>query len=250
MGENTGGGKFDLLFGPYQPPDLEPGDRTWCLLRDCQVVVTRWSDGKISWPLCHGLEANSGASGFLVDGEFARAIRSESAAAVGHWWGVGNAAVTRWRKRLGVGRMDAEGSRRLILCAIQSGIAANTDSVPTAGDGFLWIAEEKALLGVLSDAQVAEKTGRTLTAVRKMRLHLGHPSPTRPHVRCVRWSAEYDALALSLPVAEAAERTGHTPTAVRVRKKRLRRLRAAQRAVGRPCGGRTTRTAPSACPSP
>src|SRR5262245_33356312 len=81
------GGKFELLFGPYRPPDLQPGDRAWCLLRDCLVVVTRWSDGRISWPLCHGLEANSGASGFLVDDEFARAIRSESAAAIGHWWG-------------------------------------------------------------------------------------------------------------------------------------------------------------------
>jgi hypothetical protein len=229
MGESTGNGKFDLLFGPYRPPDVQPGDRTWCLLRDCLVVVTRWSDGRISWPLCHGLEANSGASGYLVDAEFARAIRSESAAAVGHWWGVGNAAVTRWRKRLGVGRMTSEGSRRLILTAIQSGIAAHTGSAPVAGDGFLWTAEETALLGTLPDAQVAEKTGRTLTAVRKMRLHLGRPSPTRPDFRPVRWSAEDDALALSLPVAEAAARTGHTPTAVRMRKKRLRcRPRAAQ----------------------
>jgi hypothetical protein len=39
-----------LLFGPYTPPPLKKGERTHCLYRDALVVVTSWSDGRISWP--------------------------------------------------------------------------------------------------------------------------------------------------------------------------------------------------------
>ena len=35
-----------LLFGPYQAPALERGDRATCLYRDCDVVVTGWTDAR------------------------------------------------------------------------------------------------------------------------------------------------------------------------------------------------------------
>jgi hypothetical protein len=42
--------KFRLLHGPYEPPPLRKGDRTTCLYRDADAVITGWSGGRISWP--------------------------------------------------------------------------------------------------------------------------------------------------------------------------------------------------------
>jgi hypothetical protein len=37
-----------VLFGPYDAPALRRGDRATCLVRDGEVVITSWSDGRIS----------------------------------------------------------------------------------------------------------------------------------------------------------------------------------------------------------
>jgi hypothetical protein len=73
------------LFGPYEPPALRQGDRAHCLYRDADVVVTGWSDGRISWPRCRAL-GHRGGSGLLVEEELARAIMHESGALL-YWWG-------------------------------------------------------------------------------------------------------------------------------------------------------------------
>jgi hypothetical protein len=81
------------LLGPYQIPALRVGDRATCLYRNCDVVVTSWTDPPISWPRCKRT-AGKGHPSLLVDEELARAIKTESAAAVMHWWGVGAALFT------------------------------------------------------------------------------------------------------------------------------------------------------------
>jgi len=90
-----------LLHGPYTAPALHKGDRTVCLFRDADVVITSWSNGRIPWPRCRAIGVISG-SGLLVDEELARAVRTESATAVKHWWGVSDKAVWHWRQALGV----------------------------------------------------------------------------------------------------------------------------------------------------
>jgi hypothetical protein len=65
-----------LHHSPYTPPALRGGDRATCLYRDDDVVITSWSDGRISWPRCRRIGARGG-SGLLVDEELARAIRLE-----------------------------------------------------------------------------------------------------------------------------------------------------------------------------
>jgi hypothetical protein len=40
----------DLIAGPYKPPTLRKGERTFCLYRDAEVVITSWSDARIPWP--------------------------------------------------------------------------------------------------------------------------------------------------------------------------------------------------------
>ncbi len=52
--------KYRLLHGPYEPPPLRKGDRTTCLYRDADVVITGWSDGPIRWPRCRALGRRGG----------------------------------------------------------------------------------------------------------------------------------------------------------------------------------------------
>src|SRR5262245_38352806 len=113
-----------LLFGPYQAPALKKGDRTYCLARDCDVVITGWSNALIPWPRCRALGTHGGGSGLLVDEELARAIRHESATALKQWWGASTDTVWWWRKQLGVSRTDNEGSRRLTRWAARQGAYA------------------------------------------------------------------------------------------------------------------------------
>jgi hypothetical protein len=169
--------KRALLFGPYKPPPLKVGDRTVCLYRDAEVVVFDWSLAPIPWPLCYHVGTRAFGKGLLVDEELARAVRHESSTAIQFWWGVCEVTVGKWRRALGVGRKDAEGSRRLILQAAEGGLNARPNC--TATTVKLWTAEELALLGQLSDIEVARRTGRTRAAVYTRRHHLGIPAARR-----------------------------------------------------------------------
>jgi hypothetical protein len=101
-----------LLYGPYRPPRLRKGHRTTCLLRDCDVVITSWTAARIPWPRCRALH-HRGGSGLLMTDELARAVRCESSLAIQHWFGVSDHAVWNWRRALGVGMWEPEGSRGL-----------------------------------------------------------------------------------------------------------------------------------------
>jgi hypothetical protein len=74
--------RYQLLHGPYRPPALHVGDRAVCLYRDCDVVITSWSDARISWPRYRGLGTQGGGNGLLVDEELPRAVRLESSLAL------------------------------------------------------------------------------------------------------------------------------------------------------------------------
>jgi hypothetical protein len=116
--------RVKLLHGPYRAPRLHVGDRAQCLYRDCLVEVKSWTDARICCPRALPVGAR-GHPSILVDEELARAIRLEAAAAVRYWWGASEAVVWRWRKALGVGRVDNPGSRRLIRASAAAGGQAN-----------------------------------------------------------------------------------------------------------------------------
>jgi DNA-binding XRE family transcriptional regulator len=80
-----------------------------CVLRG-KAKVCGWSNGRIPWPIIRVGHGGKGA--YAVTPELARAVRSESSAALMHWWGVGIVTVTHWRKALGVEQFN-EGTRRL-----------------------------------------------------------------------------------------------------------------------------------------
>jgi hypothetical protein len=73
------------------------------------VVITGWTYARISWPRCRRPVGRSHPS-LLLDGELARAVRTEAAAAVMFWWGV--SVVHRWRRFLDVTRTSNPGTHR------------------------------------------------------------------------------------------------------------------------------------------
>jgi hypothetical protein len=182
--------RIRLLFGPYRQPRLKRGDRAACLLRDCEVIVTGWTDGPICWPRCRPVGVPRSQPPLLVDAELARAIRHESAAALRYWWGVSVGVVARWRRAFGIGRAGTPGSAQLGRAAVQAGADAMkvtewTDEemdgksriairhdfgahLPKGYHGPRWTAEELALLGTAPDEEVASRIGRAKEAVRLM----------------------------------------------------------------------------------
>ena len=187
-----------LRFCPYMPPSFKRGDHTFCLYRDADVVVTGWTDARISWPRCRALHQRGGA-GLLITDELRRAILSESAAALKHWYGVSTKAVWNWRRAFGVAALGTPGSQALRE-ELNAELAANLrgrslsraardrrrrtarelnlgQHLDTARTrrwlGKNWTAEKKALLGTLPDADLAKRFGRSETAVRVRRTKLG-----------------------------------------------------------------------------
>ena len=187
---------YQLHHGPYHPPPLRRGDRATCLLRDGDVIITGWSDARISWPRCRRPGTHGGGSGLLVDEELARAIRLESSLAIQYWFGVDYSVVWRWRKALGVEPLN-EGSARLRkainreLVSQMKGKPLPPEQVerrrrtakelglrpPPRPGGRPWTERELGFLGTAPDAELAARFGRTETAVRVMRLRRGVPSP-------------------------------------------------------------------------
>jgi len=185
--------RFKLLHGPYRAPRCRIGGKLQCAQRG-EVTVRGLSDGRIPWP--QGVPVGSRSRpALLVNDELARAVRGESALAVMYWWGASEKAVWKFRRALGVGRTDSEGSRRLIQAAAQEGGAAMRQRGVSPAEvgqrrqnairlklgrhlqpgyhGPRWTAEQLGLLGTLPDGDVARQIGRTAGAVRVMRTRLG-----------------------------------------------------------------------------
>jgi hypothetical protein len=184
-----------LLHGPYLPPPLRRGDRTACLARDCDVVVTGTSTGRIPWPRCRAFGTHGGGSGILLDDELARAVRCESALAIRHWWGVSTRTVAWWRRALGVTLTTNERSRQLRHAAAKSGAAAMRERGLTDEEAderseraerlnlgqylapyqvkHVWKEERIRLVGTQPGAEVARMLGLSVHAVRLKRTRLG-----------------------------------------------------------------------------
>ena len=187
--------RYKLLHGPYVPPVLCPGDVAWCTYRSREVYVTAWSEARISWPRCK-LRGVKGGAGLLVDETLARAVRQESAIAIRYWWGVGEHAVTSWRRALGVEKLN-NGSAHL-RCALnqeigrslrgkklpphlvekwrQVALATGRKAPRGWGLGRAWTDEEKELVGRLPDPELAARFNRSVNSVRLMRCRLGRPN--------------------------------------------------------------------------
>lgn len=143
-------------------------ERVTCLYRDCDCWITSWSNAPISWPRVQPI-GKRGGSGLWVNDELKRAICTESADALIHWFGVSANTVWAWRMAFGVdGRVNTtKGSKRAIRAAAKEGAAATKAKEWTPKErkaksriakrlglkpsgrwkGEEWTAEQLALLG-------------------------------------------------------------------------------------------------------
>jgi hypothetical protein len=125
-------------------------------------------------------------------------------AAVCYWLGVAHGVVHQWRRLLDVTRTNNPGTHRLVQASAQAGGAAAEAKEWTETErqakreiaerldlgrhlrpgyhGPRWTRAERALLGKLSDAEVAARIGRTVGAVRQTRNLAGLP-PAVPRRR-------------------------------------------------------------------
>lgn len=97
----------ELIGAPYAAPDCQAGD--W--LDDeieGRLQVGGWTSAPMPWPR----RRKNGRPSLIVTAELARAVRTESAEAICHWWDVGPTKVWMWRQALGVGRVT-DGTRKL-----------------------------------------------------------------------------------------------------------------------------------------
>jgi hypothetical protein len=172
-----------------------------------------------------------GHPSLLLNDELARAVRTESAAAVCHWWGASHNVVRQWRCFLDVDCVNNPGTHRLVQATAEAGAEAIKEKEWTEQErqakreaahrvnlgrylqpgwhGPRWTAEQKKLLGKLPDAEVARQIGRTTNAGRIKREKLGLPNPESR-----AWTAEELAQLGTASDAKDAERIGRTASAV------------------------------------
>jgi Helix-turn-helix domain len=107
--------RIRLLHGPYKPPLVRVGRTLQCQIRG-NLVVAKFSDGRIPWPMArNAMNLGKGSAMYILCGDLARAIRSESVIAICYWWGVGSVTVAIWRRLLGVQKFN-EGTLHLWSC--------------------------------------------------------------------------------------------------------------------------------------
>ena len=88
-----------LVYGPYRTPKVSINGRLKCRINGT-VRVCGFSSGPITWPL--GRVGHGGRGAYVVCGDLARAVETESSTAIQYWWKVSIGTVTRWRGALGV----------------------------------------------------------------------------------------------------------------------------------------------------
>src|SRR5690242_4385913 len=89
------------LLNKYKTPRFHFGDVVMCELRG-YVKIVGLTSARIPWPKCRSGRAHA----IILYGDLAKAVRQESEPAVCYWFGVGDFTVWKWRKALGVDRMN------------------------------------------------------------------------------------------------------------------------------------------------
>ena len=185
------------LLGTDPAPAVHLGRRVHCRHRGNASRVTSFTDAPIPWPRVQPLDERVG-SGLWVNADLERAIRTESAVALGHWFGRSKSAARALRVWAGVeGWEGTRGTRRAVTDAADAGAdatrgvglskeacevrAANAKRLKLIEHARAkrwpvgWAAEMDALLGVLPDEVVAKRAGESWAAVQSRRAKLGIP---------------------------------------------------------------------------
>ena len=204
------------LLGKYRTPAFCYGQRVEDQRRG-QVRIVGLTAGRIPWPIGKTLRAKS----LVLYRDLARAVRRESVIAIRYWFGVGLAAVGKWRKALGVpeknegtlARHVAHGKSKAGRKALVAMHATLHDPARAAKIGAC--RRGKRMSTQNRAALLKANLGRPLSAERRRKIGDAHKRlGTRPPWINPGWSAHEDRLLWSLPPREVAKRTGRTLTAV------------------------------------
>ena len=113
-----------VLRGTYNPPAVRIGQRLFCRVRHKWCRVTSFTDAPISWPWGQPLKQRGGG-GVVVNATLERAIRTESAESLRHFFGVTRGVVWRWRKAFGIPRAGTPGSAARIAEVVREGCGSD-----------------------------------------------------------------------------------------------------------------------------
>lgn len=190
--------RHQLLGGPYTPPRTRRGAFLNCELRG-KVKVGGYFDGPIPWPI------KWGTSSLILCGDLVKAVKLESAIAVGHYWGVSVATVKKWRGALGVEAYN-QGTHALMRRT------AREHATPQR------MRRMTKLARTAGRRRKPASVRRVLAArVRRFYETRGHPNP-----RLRVWTAAEDRQLGTKPDAELAKEFGRTENAIRGRRRALR----------------------------
>jgi hypothetical protein len=228
-----------LIAAPYTPPSVKIGQRIHCLFRDTLCKVSSLSDAPIIWPRVQPI-GQRGGSGLLVDKELVRAIKTESAEALKHWFGASTCVVWRWRKWQKIDRLGTKGSAKLHEQICKKGADAvrgkqfsdercdaQAERSKKLGlrppnrwteENGAWTKDELTILGTERDAEIAEFIGRTTIAVRCKRVSLGIQAFSGFIGGGLAWTAEEITLLGTDDDEVVAAKIGRTVNAVSQRR--------------------------------
>jgi hypothetical protein len=175
-------------------------------------------------------QRNGGKKTLILCGDLVKAVRSESARAIQHYWGVKDDTVGTWRKALGVENNNA-GTRALRSRQWQIG-GVGEATRPGPGLEASFHSPERAAK-IASAKRGKPQTPHIAEMLRRARLGIKHTAETRRKMseaaknqgRRIRYgrpfTADEDALIGRMPDAEVAKQTGRHPATVWVRRMRL-----------------------------
>jgi hypothetical protein len=217
--------RHKLHFGPYRTPRFRYGQKVIDERRG-EVRIVGTSAGRIPWPVGYG---PGGRSLVLFKG-LAKAVRREAAIAVMHWWGVGPAAVNKWRRALGVPRWS-EGDllRKAAFGRSPAARKSLTAMWAKAQDPVRIAKIAAARLGKPRPPEVVEgmrqrMLGQKLSAETRAKMSASHRARgTRPPAAGRPFTSEEDEAIRKLTPAEAAAKTGRSLWVVYSRRHNLRK---------------------------
>lgn len=203
-----------LIAAPYFAPTCIAGD--WIDDEiDGSLQVGGWTTAPISWPR----RRKTGRPALILTSELVRAVQTESAAAICHWWGVGPTKVWQWRQALGVGRVtDGTRLRLQQRTGVPPEAAARGRALATSAERLTRMAATKrgvpvpaaTRAGLLRAAKRRKPAGWGVRANAKMlgrelpALHAGEWTAAEEDYLC-RHYGKRDAISIGLAIGRKPE---------------------------------------------